>query len=51
MSENTRIEMFLAKAREADEQAEKAKENSVRNAWRTIADGYRDLAHMKRRWS
>jgi hypothetical protein len=35
---------FLAKAKEADEHAEKSKDESSRAAWQDIAKSYRDLA-------
>ena len=48
MPENARAEAFLAKAKDADKQAEQAKDPSVKHAWRAIADGYRDLARVNR---
>jgi hypothetical protein len=38
---------LLAKARQADEQAEKSKDEGSRAAWRDIAKSYRDLAHRQ----
>jgi hypothetical protein len=35
---------LLAKARQADEQAEKSKDEGSRAAWRDIAKSYRELA-------
>jgi hypothetical protein len=35
---------YLAKAREAEDQAEKAKGDSAKSAWLRIAAGYHDLA-------
>ena len=50
MSKDERAEAYLAKAKEAEEQAEKAKDTVVKTTWERIAKGYRDLARMPGRW-
>lgn len=40
-----RREELLAKAKRADERAEKAKDPEVKAIWREIAEGYRTMAH------
>ena len=35
---------FLEKARDADDRARSAKENTLRESWQRIAAGYRELA-------
>jgi hypothetical protein len=42
-----RRQEFLDKAREADEQAEKSKDQSMRAAWESIAESYRELARRQ----
>jgi hypothetical protein len=44
MTKEKRQQEFLDKAKEADERAEKAKDPSVRESWRTVAKNYRELA-------
>ena len=44
MNSQQRKEEYLAKAKEADDHAEKAKDSLAKETWRTIAQGYRDLA-------
>ena len=44
MSAKERRDEFLAKAREADDQAEKAKDLEVKQSWKRIAGSYRELA-------
>jgi len=39
-----RRQELLAKARQADEQAEKSKDAASRAAWQDIANSYRELA-------
>jgi hypothetical protein len=38
------VDNVLAKAKEADENAAKSKDNKTRNSWNRIADEYRELA-------
>lgn len=40
-------EVFLAKAKEADEMARKAQTSLARETWRKIAENYRVLASAK----
>jgi hypothetical protein len=47
MNGKQRKEEFLAKAQEAEQQAEKAKDFMVRESWRRIAESYRDLARRQ----
>ena len=44
MGKMGRKEEFLAKAKEAEEQAEKAKDEANKASWLRIAAGYHDLA-------
>jgi hypothetical protein len=44
MSSEPRKAEFLAKAKEAEEKAEKAKDETTKISWLRIAAGYRDLA-------
>jgi hypothetical protein len=39
-----RMAEYLAKAKEAEEQAEKSKDETTKSAWLRIAAGYHDLA-------
>jgi hypothetical protein len=50
MSKDQRAEAYLAKARHAEEQAEKATDPVVKSTWERIAKGYRDLARMPGQW-
>ena len=43
MSPQSRKEEYLAKAKEAEEQAEKSKDEASKSAWLRIAAGYHDL--------
>ena len=47
-----RYDEYVAKAKEAEEQADKATDERTRHAWRKVAAGYRDLAIMaeSERW-
>jgi len=49
MTAQDRAHAFLWKADEADEQAEKSKDDSVRAAWKQIAEEYRALARHQLR--
>jgi hypothetical protein len=42
----SKFDEYVAKAQEAQEQAEKAKDREVEQTWRRIAANYRDLAMM-----
>ena len=44
MDAKERAEEFLKKAREADNRAAHAMTPVARDAWKVVADGYRDLA-------
>jgi hypothetical protein len=44
MKSRTRKEEFLAKAKEAEEQAEKTTDETAKASWLRIAAGYHDLA-------
>jgi hypothetical protein len=44
MGDKIRQGAFLAKAKEAEEQAAKARDEESRGSWLRIAQGYRDLA-------
>jgi hypothetical protein len=44
MDQQSRQDEFLAKAKEAEEQAAKAADEGSRESWLKIAKGYRDLA-------
>jgi hypothetical protein len=44
MSTETRKAEFLAKAKEAEEQAEKTADEAAKASWLRIAAGYHDLA-------
>ena len=44
MENQSKIEEFLAKAKEAEEHAAKAAGGPTRESWLRIAFGYRDLA-------
>lgn len=46
MIREARIAAFLARAKEAEEMAAKAKDPQARDSWITIADGYRNLARL-----
>jgi hypothetical protein len=47
VSKDEKQEDYLAKAREADQMAEKANGALTRDAWRRIAQNYRTLAGVK----
>ena len=47
MSAKQRIEDFLAKAEEADEMAENAKDEFIRKQWQRAAKSFRDLARAQ----
>lgn len=49
MEQNRKHETYLAKARQADEMAEKAKIPEIRATWNKIAENYRDLASYARK--
>ena len=44
MNKEERTVLYLAKAKDADEQAKNAKDLLAKKTWQTIAQGYRDLA-------
>ena len=44
MASKTQFDEYMAKAEDAQQQAEKAKNQQAQEAWRRIADNYRDLA-------
>jgi hypothetical protein len=44
MSPNTRRDEYLAKAKEAEDQAEKSSDENAKASWLRIAAGYHDLA-------
>jgi hypothetical protein len=44
MDKAARQESFLSKAKEAEREAAKAKDDEMRAGWLKIAAGYRDLA-------
>lgn len=46
MNVQKRIEMYLAKANEAEEQASLSEVPQVREAWKVISEAYRDLAQQ-----
>ena len=46
MNTRQRIEEFLAKARQAEEQASRCKDAQAKRAWEAIAKGYRALARQ-----
>jgi hypothetical protein len=48
MTADERRKDFLAKAKEADEQAEKAKDADLKDSWKRIAQSYRELAQRQR---
>ena len=41
-----RYDEYVVKAKDAEEQAEKARDEMTRHAWTKVAAGYRDLAIM-----
>lgn len=49
MTIDQRRAQYLAKAKEADEQAAKAKDANVRDTWERIAASYRELASYQSR--
>lgn len=50
MAKEERAKAYLAKAKTAEEQAEKATDPVVKSTWERIAQGYRDLARMPGLW-
>ena len=50
MGKDDRAAVYLAKAKAAEEQAEKAVDPVVKSTWERIAKGYRDLARMPGLW-
>lgn len=50
MAKEDRAELYLAKAKQAEEQAQKASDPHARSTWERIAKGYRDLARMPGLW-
>jgi len=51
MTRDERAAAYLAKAREAEEAAETARDEFTRQVWLRIAKSYRDLALVPGRWS
>lgn len=47
MTSKSRFEEYMAKAEDAQAQAEKAKDPKAEEAWRRVAASYRDLAMME----
>jgi hypothetical protein len=50
MAKDDRAEAYLAKAKQAEQQAEKAADPVAKSTWERIAKGYRDLARMPGQW-
>ena len=50
MAREDRAELYLAKARQAEELAQKATDPQAKSTWERIAKGYRDLARMPGLW-
>jgi len=50
MGKDERAEAYLAKAKAAEEEAEKATDPVAKSTWERIAQGYRDLARMPGCW-
>jgi hypothetical protein len=50
MAKDDRAQLYLAKARQAEEQAEKVADPVTKSTWERIAKGYRDLARMPGQW-
>ena len=50
MGKDERAAVYLAKAKAAQDQAEKAADPVVKSTWERIAKGYRDLARMPGLW-
>ncbi|HEY8255966.1 MAG TPA: hypothetical protein VIG39_15065 [Rhizomicrobium sp.] len=50
MTKEDRAELYLAKARQAEEQAQKSTDPQAKSTWERIARGYRDLARMPGLW-
>ena len=48
MNAEERRKEFLAKAKEADDQAERAKDSDLKISWKRIAESYRELAQRQR---
>jgi hypothetical protein len=50
MGKDERAAVYLAKAKAAEDQAEKAADPVAKSTWERIAKGYRDLARMPGLW-
>jgi hypothetical protein len=50
MAKQDRAELYLAKAKQAEEQAQKTTDPLAKSTWERIAKGYRDLARMPGLW-
>lgn len=50
MAKQDRAKLYLAKAKEAEEQAQRATDAQAKSSWERIAKGYRDLARMPGLW-
>jgi uncharacterized alpha-E superfamily protein len=50
MTKDDRAEAYLAKAKAAEEQAQKTTDPITKSTWERIAKGYRDLARMPGQW-
>ena len=48
MSADERRKEFLAKAKEAEEQAAQTKDSDLKDSWKRIAQSYRELAQRQR---
>jgi len=48
MSADERRKEFLAKAKDADDQAAQAKDTDLKDSWKRIAQSYRELAQRQR---
>ena len=50
MAKEDRAQLYLAKAKEAEEQAQKTTDLQAKSTWERIAKGYRELARMPGLW-
>ncbi len=50
MAKQDRAELYLAKAKQAEEQAQRTTDLLAKSTWERIAKGYRDLARMPGLW-
>jgi hypothetical protein len=50
MAKQDRAELYLAKAKQAEEQAQRTTDPLAKSTWERIAKGYRDLARMPGLW-